>query len=174
MPKNAHHKFPSLKVLVLSRSRIQNLRSRNHRKQMTCWFIFTGHEEDESTNGFRTKPKTVLSCRPWHNIITKHTNQESSWQFSISEKCLKLCVSHFPFTFFNHLEPLSSGLHLKKQSTLFFFDYINFSNTIYFAVKTSQSCFVCVFPSSKASWLTCISSFINLLMKPILALQLIR
>ncbi|TNN71847.1 hypothetical protein EYF80_017854 [Liparis tanakae] len=48
-----------------------------------------------------------------------------------------------------------------------------FNNTIYFAVKTSQSCFVCVSPSSKAAWLTCIFSFINLLMKPIPALLLI-
>lgn len=49
------------------------------------------------------------------NMATKHTTEESSWQFSISENCIKLCVSLFLLPFLITLEPLSSGLHLKSS-----------------------------------------------------------
>lgn len=115
--KNGHHKFPSLEVLVLSdkQSRIQNLRSGNRRKNK--WRVVDSFSpimkkmNQPMVSGLNLKQCYLVDHA---NMITKRTNQESSWQFSISEKCLELCVSRFPFTFFNHFEPLSSGLHLKE------------------------------------------------------------
>ncbi len=47
--------------------------------------------------------------------ITRRTTPESSWQFSISENCIKLCASLFLLPFLITLEPLSSGLHLNSS-----------------------------------------------------------
>lgn len=82
--------------------------------------------------------------------ITKHATSESLLQFPISEIALSL-FPFLPFFFLITAEPLSNRIDHKKRSPLFFFDYLSLSNTIYSAVKTSQSCFVWLLPSSKAA-----------------------
>lgn len=93
----------------------------------------------------------LKQCYLADHACMRHKSSKFLTVFHQGRSALSLAHSRFLLPFLITRKPLSSGLRLKKQSTPFFpFDYISLNNTIYFVAKTSQSCFVRAFPSSKS------------------------
>ena len=111
--------------------------------------------------------------------ITEHTTSESSRQFHRLERRIKHHVFLSPFFFVITARRLSSGLHLhkkkKKLSPPFSALTISAPATPFILLWRQANLVLCACSlPQKLPGFTCISSFIKLLMKPILAPLLIR